>query len=200
MFGAALLIPACRTASRADILAPTPFVPDDDGPTGPMPLDRPGASCAATADNIEGPFYKAGAPHRATLVTDRDPGERLLLTGTVLGTHCKPLANATLDIWHADARGGYDNDGWGMRARLVTDANGRYAIRTLVPGRYLNGNRYRPSHVHVKLRAKGREELTTQLYFDGDPYIDGDPFVVSSLIMAHRRDGNVRKASFDFVI
>ena len=149
LFGAALLIPACRAASRADVLSPTPFVPDEDGPTGPMPLDRPGASCAATADNIEGPFYKAGAPHRAT---------------------------------------------------LVTDAHGRYAIRTLVPGRYLNGKRYRPSHIHVKLRAKGREELTTQLYFDGDPYIDGDPFVVSSLVMAHRRDGNVRKASFDFVI
>jgi protocatechuate 3,4-dioxygenase beta subunit len=210
LLGAALLIPACRSTSRADSsLVPTPFVPDEDGPTGPMPLDRGGNACTATADQIEGPFYKAGAPSRATLVTDRDNGERLLLTGMVLSTQCKPLANATLDIWHADARGGYDNDGWGLRGTLVTDALGRYSIRTLVPGRYLNGKQYRPSHIHVKIRAprdRGsrrevtRAELTTQLYFDGDPYIDGDPFVVSSLIMAHRRDNGVRKASFDFVI
>jgi protocatechuate 3,4-dioxygenase beta subunit len=197
----ALLIPACtRSTSRADVLAPTPLIPDDDGPTGPMPLDRNGAVCEATADQIEGPFYKDGAPSRTTLVTDRDNGERLLLTGMVLSTQCKPLANATLDVWHADARGGYDNDGWGLRGTLVTDAQGRYSIRTLVPGRYLNGKRYRPSHIHVKVRAPRRTELTTQLYFDGDPYIEGDPFVVPSLIMAHRRDGGVRKASFDFVI
>lgn len=199
LFGAGALLAACGTTSRADVLR-TPFIPDDDGPGGPMPIDRRGASCAATADNIEGPFYKAGAPSRATLVTDRDRGERLLLTGTVIGTACKPLANATLDIWHADARGGYDNDGWGHRGTLVTDAQGRYSVRTLVPGRYLNGKRFRPSHIHVKIRAKGREELTTQLYFEDDPYIEGDPFVVSSLIMPHRVESGVRRASFDFVV
>lgn len=196
LFGAgALLIPACTRTS----LAKTPFVPDDDGPSGPMPLDTR-AACPATADNIEGPFYKAGAPSRATFVTDRDAGERLVLTGTVLGTTCKPLANAILDVWHADARGGYDNDGWGLRGTLATDAQGRFAIRTLIPGRYLNGKRFRPSHIHVKIRAKGHQELTTQLYFEGDPYIEGDPFVVSSLIMPHRKDGNARRASFDFVV
>jgi len=198
----ALLIPACTGAtSRANGFAPTPAIPDHDGPGGPLPIDRPGARCGEpTADNIEGPFYKPGAPSRATLVGDRDRGERLVLTGSVLGTTCKPLANTTLDIWHADARGDYDNDGWGLRGTLVTDARGRFTIRTLVPGRYLNGKRYRPSHIHVKVRAPGRDELTTQLYFENDPYLDGDPFVVSSLIMAHRVEGNTRRASFDFVI
>jgi protocatechuate 3,4-dioxygenase beta subunit len=195
-----LLLAACNSrsslAAPRDALAPTPHIADDDGP---LPL-APAPGCTVTADNIEGPFYKPGAPSRATLVGDTDRGERLTLTGTVRTTSCQPLANAVLDIWHADARGGYDNDGWGLRGTLVTDKHGRWALRTIIPGRYLNGRRYRPSHIHVKLRARGHRELTTQLYFAGDPYLEGDDFVVPSLIMPHERDGSARRAAFDFVL
>ncbi|HEU0037608.1 MAG TPA: hypothetical protein VFQ53_43655 [Kofleriaceae bacterium] len=162
------------------------------------PLAR--ETCTETADNIEGPFYKPRAPSRATFVTDDDPGERLVLSGTVRGGDCKPLANAVLDIWHADARGDYDNDGFHLRGTLATDARGRWELHTVVPGRYLNGKRYRPSHIHVKLRARGHHELTTQLYFDGDPYLDGDPFVVESLVMPHRAERGVRHAEYHFVL
>jgi catechol 1,2-dioxygenase len=178
-------------AGTGAILLPrTHAIADDDAPP-----------CAPlTADNIEGPFYKRGAPSRATLIGDSERGERFELTGIVRGTDCKPLPGAVLDVWHADARGGYDNDGWGLRGTLATDARGRFTLRTIVPGRYLNGKQFRPSHIHVKVRARGRAELTTQLYFDGDPYLAGDPFVVRTLIMAHRRDGNLRRAAFDFVV
>jgi protocatechuate 3,4-dioxygenase beta subunit len=186
-------------AGTGALLLPTPAIADDDH-HGPFPT-APGDSCGGlTADNIEGPFYKRGAPSRATLVGNSDRGERFELSGTVRGTDCKPLANAVLDIWHADDRGGYDNDGWGMRGTLATDARGKFALHTIIPGRYLNGKRFRPAHIHVKVRARGKTELTTQLYFDGDPYIEGDPFVVRSLIMAHRKDGSLRRAAFDFVV
>jgi protocatechuate 3,4-dioxygenase beta subunit len=188
------LIAACGGSGHA---APTPQV--DDGDDAP-PADAFGGSCGATADNIEGPFYKPGAPHRAVLAGPRDAGERLVLTGTVRDTRCAPLAHALLDVWHADARGGYDNDGWGMRGRLRTDAHGRWKISTIVPGRYLNGRRYRPTHVHVKLRAANHRALTTQLYFAGDPYNDGDDFIVPSLIMQHAKHRDVRRARFDFVL
>lgn len=176
-----LILTACRA---------TPAIADDDAPS----CDPP------TASNIEGPFYKPGAPHRATLAGKADAGERLVITGTVRATSCAALANATLDIWHADARGGYDNDGWGMRGTLTTDAHGRWRVDTIVPGRYLNGRRYRPAHVHVKLRAKGHRDLTTQLYFAGDPYNEGDDFIVDALIMEHARSQAVRRARFDFVL
>ncbi|MBA3821658.1 MAG: dioxygenase, partial [Deltaproteobacteria bacterium] len=89
---------------------------------------------------------------------------------------------------------------WGLRGTLVTDARGTWRVRTITPGRYLNGRRYRPAHVHVKLRAPGYRELTTQLYFEGDPYNAGDDFIVSSLIMPHRIVDDVRRAAFDFVL
>ena len=196
------ILAACGTRGAA---APTPQL--DDGDASPPPgafgdtSDAAlAATCAATADNIEGPFYKRGAPHRAVLVGRGTAGERLVISGSVLSTSCTALANAELDVWHADARGGYDNDGWGMRGRLRTDANGRWQITTIVPGRYLNGRRYRPTHVHVKLRAPGHRPLTTQLYFAGDPYNDGDDFIVPSLIMQHTKHGGARRASFDFVL
>ena len=195
-----LALAACRARGEAstprDAIAPTPAIPDDDAP----PDAAFAGACAVTAANIEGPFYKAGAPHRAVLATARDPGERLIIAGSVRTTRCEPLANATLDIWHADARGGYDNDGYGMRGRMTTDKLGRWQLRSIVPGRYLNGRRYRPAHVHVKLSAPGHRPLTTQLYFADDPYNAGDDFIVSSLIMAHRIEDDVRRAAFDFVL
>jgi protocatechuate 3,4-dioxygenase beta subunit len=181
-----LLVASCAmpTASIAD---------DDDMPPRPRCGD-------ATADNLEGPFYKAGAPHRAVLANARDKGTPLVLTGIVQSTACKPLAKAELDIWHADASGAYDNDGFKFRGALTTDAQGRWQLRTIVPGRYLNGRTYRPAHIHVKVRAKGHDELTTQLYFDGDPYNADDPFIVESLIMKTETAKGVRRGRFDFVI
>jgi protocatechuate 3,4-dioxygenase beta subunit len=178
-------------AACARRLAATPAIADDDPPP---------ACGDPTAANIEGPFYKAGAPHKAVLVNARDPGERLTIAGVVRSIDCKPIAGAEMEIWHADARGAYDNDGFHFRGALATDARGRWELRSIVPGRYMNGDRYRPAHVHIKLHARGHRALTTQLYFDGDPYNDGDPFIVSSLIMAHRKDGDVRRAAFDFVL
>jgi protocatechuate 3,4-dioxygenase beta subunit len=197
-----LLIVGCGSrASRRDAgaatLVPTPQIADDDGPP-PLPAAQ---SCGATtAANIEGPFYKSGAPHRAVLVDSKDRGERLVIAGTVLTPECEPIAGAELDVWHADASGGYDLEGFYFRGVLVTDDRGRYELRTIVPGRYLNGDRYRPAHVHVKLRASGHRTLTTQLYFAGDPYNDGDAFILDSLIMQTKKIGATRRAAFDFVL
>lgn len=196
--GIGTLLAACSrgAAGGPRDAMPTPQIPDDDGPRPPIPV----AGCEPTADNIEGPFYKPGAPSRATLAGDGVRGERLVIVGRVASTACAPLAGAVLDIWQADARGAYDNDGWGLRGQLTSDAHGRWQVRSIVPGRYLNGRRYRPMHVHVKLRAKGYQELTTQLYFAGDEYIAGDPFVVPSLVMATTTASGVRRAAFDFVL
>jgi protocatechuate 3,4-dioxygenase beta subunit len=183
-----------QRATDAMPVAPTPSIDDGDDDLPPPEV------CVATADNIEGPFFKAGAPERAVLADARTRGQRLALTGRVLDAECRPLAGAVLDVWQADHAGAYDLRGWGLRGRLATGADGRWHVDTIVPGRYLNGDRYRPRHVHVKLAAAGHAPLTTQLYFAGDPYLEGDPFVVDSLIMTPAARGDGIACRFDFVL
>lgn len=159
--------------------------------------------CAPTAENIEGPFFRRGAPSRADLRGPATPGMALAIQGRVLDTSCRPLAGAVIDVWHADARGEYDNEGWNLRGRITSDAHGNWRVDSIIPGRYLNGSRYRPRHVHVKLAAKGHAPLTTQLYFPGDEYNHGDPWFDPSLLL--QQDGPSRDtpgfwSRFDLVL
>ena len=170
---------------------------------------EPQPACIETHDQIEGPYYRAGAPARWDLVDPSIHGTILEIDGRVTGHACGVgQRDVELDFWQANAEGRYDNDGsfgsvaprFMLRGRVRTDAAGRYHVRTVVPGRYLNGAQYRPAHVHVKLRGNGFRPLTTQLYFPGDPYNDIDPFLHRSLIMRVDRAPDRLKARFDFVL
>jgi protocatechuate 3,4-dioxygenase beta subunit len=164
----------------------------------PTSLNGPGAT---TESNIEGPFYTPGAPGRSVLVTPEMPGTRLTVNGHILGPSCEPVAGATLDVWQADAGGAYDNAGFSLRGVMITDADGAFELATIIPGHYLNGSTYRPAHIHVKASAPGYRLLTTQLYFEGDPYNPGDPWIRDSLIMA-LEDGpeGGKLAQYDIVL
>jgi len=163
--------------------------------------------CATTHDNIEGPYYRAGAPERWDLTTPGMKGTPLDIEGRVFDIDCKtPLRDAELDIWHANDDGHYDNDGSmknvGMllRGRVRTDGDGRYRVKSILPGRYLNGKQFRPAHVHVKLAAKDHVPLTTQLYFPDDPFNKIDPFIHQSLVMDVKKNDGKLAARFDFVL
>lgn len=181
---------ACKTTQARPLRDATPAVADDDPPDCSSP----------TEDNIEGPFFKAGAPHRAVLADKDDQGTRLEVGGVVTDTNCRPLAGVELEIWHADASGAYDLRGYKFRGALTTNARGEWHVSTIVPGRYLNGDRYRPAHLHFKLHKKDIAPLTTQLYFPGDPYNEGDPFIKRSLIMQIRDRSGGKDGRFDFVL
>ncbi|MDQ3036060.1 MAG: intradiol ring-cleavage dioxygenase [Myxococcota bacterium] len=155
---------------------------------------------APTEPNIEGPFFRPGAPLRDVLAGPGVDGERLALSGRVLDTSCRPIAGVRLEIWHADHRGDYDLDGNHLRGVLESDARGRWSLRSIVPGRYRNGAQYRPSHVHVKVAAPRKPLLTTQLYFQGDPFLAADPFVRRSLVLRLRDGEGGKVGAFDFVV
>jgi len=169
LFGPGLLglLAGCgKDASPADS---GPVVAADDG-------DTVAAACPVTAEDMEGPYYRADIQERADITAPGEDGEALLLTGIVTDADCAPIAGALVEIWQADAGGSYDtnSDQAHYYGSQRTAADGSYAFQTHRPGRYLNGATYRPEHIHVKVWVDGVERLITQIYFDGDPYNESD--------------------------
>jgi protocatechuate 3,4-dioxygenase beta subunit len=153
-----------------------------------------------TEDNMEGPFYKPGAPLRSVLLEPGMDGTPLTLTGRVLDVRDRPLKGALLDFWHADHTGTYDNTGFRLRGRMHTDDEGRYTLRTIKPMHYGMPGDMRPAHIHVKASAANGPVLTTQLYFKGDPWNRHDAAVRPSLIISPRRESDGLAARFNFVL
>jgi protocatechuate 3,4-dioxygenase beta subunit len=71
-------------------------------------------------------------------------------------------------------------------------------IDTIVPKEYAAGDITRPGHVHLKVGAPNQPILTTQLYFEGDPYLSD--LQDKSLVMKVTDENGTKKANFDFVI
>lgn len=161
-----------------------------------------------TAHNVEGPLYRAGAPLRSppvTLCRNDEEGDILFVSGRVTDAgDGRPLAGALLDVWQTDRRGYYENQDesqpeYNLRGRLLTDEQGRFEFRTIVPGAYevtrsgpvadlllaLGRHGWRPSHIHIKVSCEGFASLTTMLFMPGDPWLQSDAInaVKDSLIV-----------------
>jgi catechol 1,2-dioxygenase len=149
--------------------------------------------CVPTADVVRGPFYRRGAPWRTRLCPDNESGEALSISGMITtGPECRPVPDATLDIWQTNASGLYSNllglgartnpRTFNLRGRMRSDAEGRYRFESIVPGRYpLFWPLTRPRHIHLIVTHSLYEPLTTQIYFDGDAYNERDPWWAASL-------------------
>ncbi len=194
----ALLLNGCLPEDVApffDAGVPDAGLPDAREPDAGMPdagVTDAGVTpqCAETEDNLEGPYYRAHAPFRSVLANPAD-GEWLVISGIAAGMgspnggQCIPLTGMLLDVWAADAGADYHmaSSEFLFRGRFYPGKDGRFTFETVLPGRYLNGNAYRPRHIHLKASHPGYVPLTTQIYFEGDPYIAIDPFVHPSLVI-----------------
>src|SRR3954462_8159967 len=151
----------------------------------------------ATQTTVLGPFYVGehkAMPHGSDISPNLD-GERMFVQSRVTDLAGKPLANVPVDVWHADDDGYYDSQrptyettGPSSRARFVTDADGRFFFRTILPCSYpiptdgpvgemiLQTRRHpmRPAHVHFLVDAPGYEPLITHVFIEGDKYLDSD--------------------------
>ena len=132
-----------------------------------------------TTNDILGPFYRPDSPVRADLTYKGLVGARIILKGKVLKSDCvTPHNGAMVEIWHCNSEGEYDNEteDFKQRARLMTNEKGEYSFLTILPGKYLDEELYRPSHIHYRVTGKNSKELISQIYFKGDPHIEKDPW------------------------
>ena len=63
--------------------------------------------CVLTSSDILGPMYNYGAPmFQRKLVGDDEPGEHLILSGTVYASDCRtPLPKTLIEIWQPGRQG-----------------------------------------------------------------------------------------------
>ena len=169
------------TAASATTLAPTPSCVDDD---------------EATPEQTEGPYFKANSPQKTDLRTGAGGGTNLDLSGTVVTTDCQPVAQAKIEFWQANDAGEYDNSGYTLRGHQFTDAQGRYAVQTVVPGLYPGRTR----HIHVKVQAPNSAVLTSQLYFPGEAGNASDGIYRSECLIDIKDAGAAKNGTFTFVL
>ena len=99
-----------------------------------------------------------------------------------------PVAGAVVDVWQANAAGRYAHErdpnpapldpnfqGWAI---ITADDEGRFRFKTIKPGAYpVGGGWTRPPHIHFKVARRGYREITTQMYFPGEPLNDVDRLI-----------------------
>jgi catechol 1,2-dioxygenase len=151
-----------------------------------------------TPRTIEGPLYVAGAPESVGFArlddgSESERAETLFMQGTVFDQEGKPLPNAKVEVWHANLLGNYSffdrtQSDFNLRRTIVTDADGRYQFRSIIPVGYgcppdgttqqlldlLGRHGQRPAHIHFFVSAPGHRKLTTQINIDGDEYLWDD--------------------------
>jgi protocatechuate 3,4-dioxygenase beta subunit len=134
---------------------------------GPAAVASGAVKCVLTPEQTEGPYYIPNEKVRRN-ITEGRPGTVLTLRLRVVdASTCRPIKDAAVDIWHADASGVYSGFGQGAASRTFmrgvqrTDATGTAVFHTVYPGWYQG----RTVHIHVKVHVRGNVVHTGQLYF-----------------------------------
>ncbi len=151
-----------------------------------------------TPRTIEGPLYVAGAPESTGFArlddgSEDGKGTVLFMQGTVRDENGNPIPNAKVEVWQANTLGNYSffdttQSEFNLRRSILTDENGQYAFRSVVPLGYsvppngmvkklldaLGRHGNRPAHIHFFVSADGKRKLTTQINIDGDEYLWDD--------------------------
>lgn len=161
-------------------------------------IDAANGVTGGTPRTIEGPLYVAGAPEAEGFARlddglDDGKGEVLVMHGQVREVDGTPIAGAKVEVWHANTLGNYSffdptQSAFNMRRSIITDSEGRYAFRSVVPVGYacpaggstegvlnaLGRHGNRPAHIHFFVSHPGHRHLTTQINIDGDPFLHDD--------------------------
>jgi hydroxyquinol 1,2-dioxygenase len=186
-----------------------------------MNNDKPEGCTEAT---VFGPFFLEEAPsfeHGAD-VGNGAKGEPCQVAGQVRGLGGEPIANATINVWQADADGNYDVQYEHLahpqaRGLLKSGADGRFHFKTIVAEAYpiptdgpvgallkaTGAHPWRPAHLHFMIEAPGYERLITHVFRDHDKYLDSDAvFGVRQSLVADwpKQPNGSYRMDYDFVL
>jgi len=126
-------------------------------------------------------LIKENAPAgKILVVTDKEPGSRVVLQGRLMGPDKQPLKNVLLYFYHTMHSGIYAKDQDQRQQELSqlfgymrTDGNGAFEIHTIKPGGY-PGEKF-PSHVHVEVyNREGTVAFETEFQFSDDARLTSD--------------------------
>jgi len=156
-----------------------------------------------TGQETLGPFYPVRAPtsHDTDLThypghkSGRALGQVIQLTGRVLDISGRPLPQAALTVWQANAAGRYTNPVDNNPAPVDPNflgvvsfgvaADGSYRLRTVKPGAYPEpSGTLRTPHIHFDV-VNADYRLVTQMYFPGEA-LNGKDLLLSTLAARHR--------------
>ncbi len=156
-------------------------------------------SLLTTSSQTVGPYVKIGF-ESFTVVELAPPsvsGERITLAGRVADGDGKPVNDAVIEIWQANALGKYAHPedaqdkpveaGFRGFGRCLTDAKGGYRFTTIKPGRVPGpGGAEQAPHIVVTVFMRGLlKHLITRVYFPDEAANAEDP--VLKLVPADRR-------------
>jgi len=146
-------------------------------------------SLQATTSQTVGPYLHIGLTW--LIIEDLAPkgvaGERISITGRVIDGDGKPVNDALVEIWQADANGKYGKKGFRGFGRAATDDKGAFGFRTIKPGRVAGpGGKLQAPHIAVNVFMRGLlKQLVTRIYFPDEPANTQD--AVLALVPAERR-------------
>jgi protocatechuate 3,4-dioxygenase beta subunit len=206
----ALVLPRSSTAAHPPSLHPAYTSTVLRAPREPLVL------VPHTLTELTGPVYGQGKVRDsdADLTSQHagEPqGERIIVTGRVLDEDGRPVPNALVELWQANAAGRYvhvrdqhpaplDPNFTGA-GRYLTAEDGRYRFTTVRPGAYPwrnHHNAWRPAHIHFSVFGPSfLSRLVTQMYFPGDPLFPFDPIFNS---IPDERARNRLVARFDLAV
>ena len=177
-----------------------------------------------TESTVLGPFYVEGAPHyeHGDDVANGAGGEPCIVQGRVRALDGRPVDDAVIQVWQADAEGHYDVQKAGLdqpqaRGVLRSGPDGGFHFRTVVPeaypiptdgpvGELLAATRrhpWRPPHLHFMITAEGYEPLTTHVFRNGNRYLDSDTvFGVRQSLVADwvKQPDGLYRLDYEFVL
>jgi protocatechuate 3,4-dioxygenase beta subunit len=140
-------------------------------------------------------------------------GQLMQVSGRILDEDGRPIPNAIVELWQANAAGRYTH-ALDQRAapldpnflghgRVRSDANGVYQFLTIKPGAYpvpVKDTWWRPPHIRFSVLGPSTlSRLVTQMYFPGEPLNDwdrilhsvGDPSARQRLVARHLHPAEV---------